>query len=64
MYAKQTQTDVSSYEEATGSEDEDTEIREEASFREVLGKPQENKEQEKQVRVVELLFEIHLFQAR
>ena len=52
VYAKQTQTDVSSYEEAAGSEDEDTEVREEPSFKEVLGKPQENKEQEKQVCVV------------
>lgn len=47
-YAKQTQTDVSSYEEAPGSEDEDTEVKEEPSYREVLGKTQ-NKEQEKQV---------------
>ncbi len=51
LYAKQTQTEVSSYEgEGTGSEDEDTEERAEPSYREVLGKTGETKEQESQVR--------------
>ncbi len=50
MYAKQTQTEVSSYEgEGTGSEDEDTEEQVEPSYREVLGKAKETKEQENQV---------------
>ncbi|XP_064397759.1 cytoplasmic dynein 1 intermediate chain 1-like [Halichondria panicea] len=49
LYAKQTQTEVSSYEgEGTGSEDEDTEERAEPSYREVLGKTGETKEQESQ----------------
>ncbi len=54
MYAKQTQTEVSSYEgEGTGSEDEDTEERVEPSYREVLGKARETKEQDSQVRTNE-----------
>ncbi len=53
MYAKQTQTEVSSYEgEATGSEDEDTEERAQPSYREVLGKTGETKEQESQVNIL------------